>query len=371
MDTINGIIDFFRNITQNQIIDYGIALAIIFVFFIISRFLSYLIIKMFKFREKDKEVIKSNAFYKPLKSLFIIIGVYIAVMIVKLPQNIMDICTKIFKIILILIASNAAVNFVDPKKGIVKKLRDEDKIDGNKTMASFTSRVLRVIIYIITVFLILYVFGIDLSGLVTSLGVVSAVVVLAAQDIAKDIMSGISIISDKPFLVGDWIAVGVNEGEVLEISFRSTKIKTSDNSIVTIQNSIFTTNNVINWSRLKQRRFLLNLKLPLETNSDKIDRIINRIKFVLHNNEDVDQKTIQVHFDTIGLDNININIYLYTDIIAYTEFLSFKERINRDILKVLESEEIKMAYPGQNVYVHHVDDSENKKENIIQENNNN
>ena len=359
MEAVNNVIDFFRNISTEQLLDYAVALVIIGIFFILSPVISYIIVKMFKIKEKDKSKIKNNAFYKPLKFLFITCGVYLGISIIKLPQNVLDFCTKIFKIVIILIAANAAINIVDPKKGIVKKLRDEDKRDGNKTVASFTSRILRVVIYIVAAFLILYVFGIDLSGLVTSLGVASAVVVLAAQDIAKDIMSGISIITDKPFLVGDWIAVGVNEGEVIEISFRSTKIKTSDNTIVTIQNSVFTTNNVVNWSRMQQRRYLLNLKLPLETNSDKIERIVNRIKFVLNNNDDVDKDTIQVHFDTIGLDNINIIVYMYTDIIGYTDFLAFREKVNEDILKVLESEEIKMAYPGQNVYVHHVEEDQN------------
>lgn len=358
MEAVNNVISFFQNITTAQLLDYAVALIIVGIFYILSPILSYIIVKMFKLREKDKKKIKNNAFYKPLKFLFTTCGVYLGLSIINLPSNVMEFVNKAFYIVIILIAANAAINIVDPKKGIVKKLRDEDKRDGNKTVASFTSRILRVVIYIVAVFLILYVFGVDLSGLVTSLGVVSAVVVLAAQDIAKDIMSGISIITDKPFLVGDWITVGTNEGEVIEISFRSTKIKTSDNTVVTIQNSLFTTNTVVNWSRMQQRRYLLNVKLPLETNTDKIERIVNRIKFVLNNNDDVDKESIQVHFDTIGLDNINIIIYMYTDIIAYTEYLAFKEKVNEDILKVLESEEIKMAYPGQNVYVHQVDDGD-------------
>ncbi len=367
METINNVINFFKNITTEQLLDYAVALIIIGIFYILSPILSYIIVKMFKFKEKDRRKIKENAFFKPLKLLFIICGVYIGIVIIRLPENTMEFCTKAFKIIIILIAANAAINIVDPKKGIVKKLRDEDKRDGNKTVASFTSRILRVVIYIVAAFLILYVFGIDLSGLVTSLGVVSAVVVLAAQDIAKDIMSGISIITDKPFLVGDWISVGVNEGEVIEISFRSTKIKTSDNTIVTIQNSLFTTNTVVNWSRMQQRRYLLNIKLPLETNTDKIERIVNRIRFVLNNNDDVAKDTVQVHFDTIGLDNINIITYMYTDIIAYKDYLEFKEKVNEDILKVLEAEEVKMAYPGQNVYVHHVEEGQDvqNEKNVI------
>ena len=355
MEIINSVINFFKNITQNQLIDYLIALIVILIFFILSPIVSYFIIKMFKIKEKDRKKIKQNAFYKPLKLFFITCGIYLAIQIIKLPSEVLDICTKIFKIIIICLIANSAINIVDPKKGIVKKLRNEDKIDGNKTVASFTSRILRCIIYIISTFMILLVFGIDLSGIITSLGIVSAVVVLAAQDIAKDIMSGISIIADKPFLVGDWVAVGTNEGEVIEISFRTTKIKTSDNSIVTIQNSIIATNNVINWSRLKQRKYSLNLKLPLETNSYQIEKIITKIKIVLNNNEDVDKESLQVHFDAIGIDNININIYMYTDLVDYTEFLEFKEKVNDSILKVLESENIKMAYPGQNVYVHHLE----------------
>ena len=162
--------------------------------------------------------------------------------------------------------------------------------------------------------------------------------------------------SDKPFLVGDWIQVGTNEGSVIEISFRATKIKTSDNTIVTIQNSVFTTNNVVNWSRMQQRRYLLNIKLPLETNSDKVEKIISRIKFVLNNNDDVDKETIQVNFNTIELDGINLIVCMYTDIVAYGDYLAFREKVNEDILKVLESENVKIAYPGQNVYVHQVEE---------------
>ncbi len=143
-----------------------------------------------------------------------------------------------------------------------------------------------------------------------------------------------------------------NEGTVIEMSFRCTKIQTSDNTIVTIQNSVFTTNNVVNCSRMKQRRYSLNVKVPLETSADKMERIIEKLKFTLISNNDVDRESVQVHFDTIGLDSMNIVICMYTDILDYTQYLIFRQKINEQILKVLEGENIKMAYPGQNVYVH-------------------
>ena len=361
MEQINNIINFFSNITEQELVDVGLALIIIGIFVIISPILSYLIIKMFKLKEKDKKKIKNNPFYKPLKALFICIGVYIGVLIINPPEKILTICEQIINIVIICIIAKGLVNFVDPKHGIVKKLRNDDMPDGNKTVANFTSKILRYVIYIGAGLLILAVFGINPSSLIAGLGIGSAVVALAAQDFVKNLISGFSILGDKPFLVGDWIAVGTNEGEVVEITFRVTKIKTSDNTIVTMQNSVFTTNNVINWSRMTQRRYNLDLKLPLEINSDEVDKIVNRIKFVLDNNKDVVEGSAQVHFNTIGSDGINVNIYMYTEIIGYDDYLAFRQRINEEILKVLESEKINIAYPGQNVYIHTIEEAEEEE----------
>ena len=87
------------------------------------------------------------------------------------------------------------------------------------------------------------------------------------------------------------------------------------------------------------------------------DITVELVKSVL-DNEDIEKDSMQVHFDAIGLDSVNINIYMYTNIINFDDFLNFKEKVNEDILKVLESENIKMAYPGQNVYVHNVDEGQ-------------
>ena len=357
MEIINNVINFFKSITEEQLIDIGIAAIIVLFSLIISPIISYIFIKMFNIKEKDKSKIKKNPLYITIKALIVCIGIYIGILVVNPPQNVLEICKRGFQIIIICIIAKGLIELVDPKSGIVRKMRDENKIDGNKTVANFTSKILKYIIYIGTGLLILTVFDINPSSLIAGLGVGSAVVALAAQDFVKNLISGFSIMSDKPFLVGDWIEVGVNQGTVVEISFRCTKIQTSDNTIITIQNSVFTTENVVNWSRMKQRRYLLNIKLPLETNVDEIERITKKIKFVLKNNDDIDKETIQVHFDTIGLDSMNVIIYMYTNIVNYADYLVFRQGVNEQILKVLESENVKMAYPGQNVYVHQVEDN--------------
>ena len=364
MEQINGLISFFTNITREQVIDLLIAFIVAGIFVILSSAISYLIIKMFKLKERDKNKIKSNPFYLPLKALFICIGIYFGILVINPPANVMVIVKKVFDIAIICIIAKGLVNFVDPKKGIVRKLRNDDMPDGNKTVASFTGKILKYIIYVGAALLILAVWGINPSSLIAGLGIGSAVVALAAQDFVKNLISGFSILSDKPFLVGDWIQVGTNEGEVIEISFRTTKIRTSDNTIVTIQNSIFNTNLVINWSRMKERRYLMNIKLPLNTNSDQVEKVINRIKFVLMNDNDVIEDSIQVNLDTIDTVGMNLMIYMYTANVEYVPYLAFRTKVNEKILKVLESENINISYPGQNVYVHQVEDEEKNVEKV-------
>lgn len=351
MKAYNDLMKFFKHLTEEQIVNILKAVIIIAVFFIFSSLLSYFIIKLFMWKEKDREKIKSNGFYLPLKALFIFIGIYIGFITIGLPSSVMALWKKIFKVALICIIAKGIVNFVDPKSEIAQKFRKKDMSKENHTAARFTGRILKYIIYIIGILLILTELGYDVSKLLTGLGIGGAIVALAAQDIVKSLLAGFSIMADKPFLVGDYIEVGGNEGTVLDISFRCTKIRTMDNTVITIPNSTVTATSTVNWSRMKQRRYLLNLKLPLETNSDQIETIVNRIRFILQTNEKVVPNSIEVHFDAISEKGANIMIYMYTKITAYEKYLNFKQEINEQILKVLESENMKLAYPGQNLYI--------------------
>ena len=143
MEQINEFVDFFKNITSDQLLDIGIAVAVIIFFIILSPIVAYLIIKMFKIKEKDKLKIKNSPFYKSIKLLFICIGIYIGILIINPRQDIMLICKRILNIAIICIVAKGLVNFVDPKKGIVRKLRNDEMPDGNRTVANFTSKILK------------------------------------------------------------------------------------------------------------------------------------------------------------------------------------------------------------------------------------
>ena len=75
---------------------------------------------------------------------------------------------------------------------------------------------------------------------------------MAAQDTVKDVFSGLSIFWDKPFAIGDWVEIGDVSGTVENITFRSTKLRTTEDTIITIQNSAISSENIINWGVIKK-----------------------------------------------------------------------------------------------------------------------
>ena len=361
MEVVNSIINYFKNITTEQIITMVIALAIIILFCLLSSLIAYGIIKIFKWKSKGKEI-KENSLYKPLKTVVIWVGLHIAILTLGLPSNVNAICNKIFRIGAIIIIAVGIANIFSPDSKIFRKIASHKRIKGNQTLINFISKVTKGIIYVIAVFLVMAELNFNLSGLIAGLGLGGVIVALAAQDIAKNLFGGMAIIVDKPFSVGDWIQTTNYSGTVEDISFRSTRLRMTDNTVVTIQNSTLSNEPVINYAKLPMRRFSTTLNLALETNSNVVENIIGKVKFALSNTEGVLPNDLNVYLQKIADDGIEIGIFFNTNIVSYYDYLSFCEQVNLLLLKVLESENVKLAYPTQKVYVADKNDfNENSK----------
>ena len=351
MKFLNEILDFFKNLTIENAVDIGIGLAIIVIFKIISSPIAYMIVKMFKFKVKDKNKIKNNGFYKPLKSFFVILGIYIGFMVLKLPADVFAVITKIFKICVILLATKGFSNLFDSNSESFAKLREKLNFDGNDTTINFFSKVAKALIYIIAGFILITELGYNLGGWATGLGISSVVIALAAQDIAKSFLAGISIISDRPFEIGDYITVGDLSGTVEDITFRTTRIRNADDQVIVLPNSVLTDNNIINSSKRDCRRFRIVLTLELDTPLEKVTQLTENIKLALTTHPQVINETVKVFFETISADGIDLSIDLKTSALEYVDYLKFKEEINYTLLDMVNQAKIGLAYPSQSIYL--------------------
>ena len=351
MNLINDIQNWYN---MQKVEEVGVKIVIaIFVFIIgivLSRILSYGVIKLVNIKNKDK-IIKKSAFYRPLQILFVLIGFYVATVILNLPESIMSIINKFMRIAIILIIANGISNIVSPNSILFEKILKNAKHKENKASLTFFSKIIKTIVYIIAVFIIISEFGYNLNGIVTGLGLGSVVIALAAQDIAKSLLAGAVILLDKPFEIGDFVKVKDFSGTVENIKFRSTRLRLIDGSLLNVPNEVLMTETIDNFNKMPKRRFDTNLELMLDTKLDKVEKIVKMFKEELEKIDGVIEGSCEVHFNTITDNGMNVFIYLYTNIIAYNEYLSLRQKINLKIMELLEKEGISLAYKSQDIYI--------------------
>ncbi len=349
------LVDFWNRLISIQIVDVIIAIGIIIFFRILSGTFSYMIIRIFKIKSKKAKEIKESAFFKPLKIFFIILGIYLAIVFLRVPlqinEQVMDIVTKVFKIISVIEIAVGLANSFTSKTILGRKLRKSLSQKMDDTVFEFVLKVTRVLIYIVAIFLVLAILEINLTGLIAGLGLGGVIVTLAAQDTAKNLFGGVVIFIDKPFVVGDWIEMDNYEGTIEDITFRTTRIRTFENALVNIPNAIIADASVTNWSKMEKRRYKTNLCVELDTPLEKLELLKAKIEKMLQERESVFDDSIIVRFDQITDNGINVLIYTYTNSVDYASYLKEVEDINIKIMKILREENVELAYDTKTVYV--------------------
>ena len=331
------------------IFDIQVAISIVVLVFLFRGVLAKFIIKIaYIVLKKEKKDPKQSEMYTVIKNMILIIGIYIALCIIPKGERITYIVNEAFKIISIVFITKCITALIKRDSKYFKKILNKSE---NDTVNDFLCKFIRGMVWVVSIFIIFSEIGIDLSGLVTGLGIGSAAIALAAQELVKNLISGASILTDKPFVIGEWIEVGTFAWTVVDITFRSTRIRTVNNTLVTIPNSVITSEYVINWNKLKSRRLDLVLGLELNTPTEKIRKILKEIKLVLASNPHVIEETIQVNLAEIVNYSNSIKMLMYVNETNYIKFLNIKEEILCSLLILVEKENIELAYPTQAVYL--------------------
>ena len=276
-----------------------------------------------------------------------------AILFLKIPlqlsAEVMEWVTKIFRIVSIMVFANGLAKSFSDDSSLSRKMKEKWNQKVDDSMFLFILKVIRGIIYVIAGFIVITELGVNLNGLVAGLGIGGVIVTLAAQDTAKNLFGGLVIFIDKPFVVGDWIQMDTFEGTVEDITFRSTRVRTFENSLVNIPNSIISNASIINWSKMEKRRYKLNLTIELDTPLDKLEKFKSRVKDMLQAREAIFDDSIIVKFDTISDNGLNVLICSYTDSVDYNSYLAEKEDINYKIMRILQEEHIELAYDTKTV----------------------
>ena len=325
-----------------------IAVAIFVAFFILKSLLARLIIRIFGVKEKEK--IRSNAFYNPLKILFICIGLYLSILILGPTEIVRSFVTKAFRLVLIMLGTHAVANIVAPGSKFERAIKRR-MTKANDSMIRMICKFLKIFVYIVGVMVIISELGFNINGIIAGIGIGSAALALAAQDTASNIIGAFMIMIDKPFEVGDWIRVDTVEGAVEEFTFRSTRIRESRNSVVAIPNSTIVNASIINWSRLEKRRITMDLTLEFNTPLKKVADVQNELLIMLQSEKNIITDSLYVKFNEIKDNGYNLKIFCFTPLVSYLDYMSYLNDINFKVMNILNTNKVSLAYNSQAIYL--------------------
>ncbi len=337
-------VDFFQII---------IGLAIFFIFLVFRGLISKLIIKKLELISKRTTNKLDDTFVKsmvgPTRFFPIVLGVFFASYYMSFSDEMRSFVDNINRTLITILIFWIIHQIIEPVSYVLSGL---DKI-LTRELIGWIIKSLKVLIFILGVAAVLELWGIKIGPIIAGLGLFGVAVALGAQDLFKNLISGILVLVEKRFKIGDWILVeGIIEGIVEKIGFRSTVIRKFDKSIAIIPNFQFAENAVINVSQTTNWIISWVINLQYDTTVEQLKIIRNEIEDYIIKNEDYKPELgYAVRVDKFSDSSIDMYIRCFTKTDDWDEWLAVKERLAISIKQIVEKNKASFAFPSQSIYV--------------------
>ncbi len=192
---------------------------------------------------------------------------------------------------------------------------------------------------------------VNITSLIAGLGLGGLAVALAAQDTLKNLLGGATILADKPFQVGDWVIVGDIEGTVEQVGFRSTRVRTFADSLITVPNARMTDTAVNNMGQRSWRRYYTTVGIAYHTDPDRIQAFVEGVRAIVRANPNMRHDYYIVEFHSFGDFALNIMVYTFIGAATWNEELRTRHVFNLDMIRLANELQVEFAFPTQTLHL--------------------
>ena len=358
MEVLNNFKSLFLSVWEKGIlgIDFFqilVGLGIFLLFLIFRGLISRLIIKKLEIISKRTTNKLDDTFVKsmmgPARFLPIVLGVFFASYYMSFSDDMRDFVDNLNRTLITILIFWIIHQIIEPISYILSGL---DKI-LTRELIGWIIKSLKILIFILGAAAVLELWGIKIGPIIAGLGLFGVAVALGAQDLFKNLISGILVLVEKRFRMGDWIRVdGIIEGVVEKIGFRSTVIRKFDKSLAIIPNFQFAENAVINVSQTTNWLISWIITLQYDTTVDQLKTIRNQIEEHINKCEDFDQSIgVAVRVDKFADSSIDMYVRCFSKTNSWNEWLKVKENLALSIKQIVETNKASFAFPSQSIYV--------------------
>ncbi|MCB0738580.1 MAG: mechanosensitive ion channel family protein [Bacteroidetes bacterium] len=253
-----------------------------------------------------------------------------------------------------LLVTIAFYNIVDLIQLFFQRLASKTDTTLDDQLVPLVTRVLKLVVVLIGVVYMLMSLEIDVRPYLLGISFGGIAVALAAQDTIKNIFGSFVIFVDRPFQIGDWINYDGVDGMVEEVGFRSTRLRTFHNSVVSIPNGKLADSKVDNYGMRIYRRYTTKIALTYDTPPELIELFVQGLREMVKSHPLTRKDYIEIHLNDMGIHSLDVLFYIFFDVKTWTEELKGKHEMIKGILELAKELNVRFAFPTQTLHIEEI-----------------
>ena len=279
---------------------------------------------------------------------WIFLGVLVGSLILDLPPRAQAVVTSAFIIALLIQSGVWGAVLIRAIVASYQEAVGEER-PGELATLNLIAFIARIAVWSLVVLLALDNLGIDITALVAGLGIGGIAVALAVQNILGDLFASLSIVLDKPFVIGDFLIVGDLMGTVEHVGLKTTRVRSLSGEQLVFSNADLLNSRIRNYGRMYERRVVFKIGVTYETPREKLKRIPGIIREIIEGRENT--RFDRSHFQEYAAYSLNFETVYYVLSPDYAVYMDIQQDIYFELHERLEQEGVEFAYPTQKLFL--------------------
>lgn len=215
-------------------------------------------------------------------------------------------------------------------------------------------RAIKIFVVALGAIFVLQNLGVDVTGLVAGFSLGGVALALAAKDTLSNLFGSATIFASKPFQIGDSVVINGTSGVIEAVGFRATRIRTFENSLVTIPNNKVADAAVDNFGVRRYRRCKMTLGLTYDTRPEQMQAFVEGVRALIAANPGTRKDSYEVHFNGFGASSLDVLVYFFFDVDNWSDELRHRHDLFLDIMRLAEDLQVRFAFPTQSLHLESV-----------------